>query len=162
MPGELSFQQAAQPELHDNPDTSVVWVKVAIVTKVTGRYSFIVLRTPASATATEGGSRTRYEDHLLVFALTRLPCSFVDRSRPLGSEKLLYCDRERCFAPEFKLCWPLYQCEGERSWQKSRYLHTLGRVLSRVILVASIFYNRCSSDSEVSELRACLFASLSV
>ena len=76
MPVSPSFQQAAQPELHDNPDTSVVWVKVAIVTKATGRYNFMVLRQFVPRAATEEGrfwGMAQSEDLLPVFALTRLP-----------------------------------------------------------------------------------------
>lgn len=40
--GSLSFQQAAHLELHFNPNTNAVCVKLAAMTK--GRYSFMILR----------------------------------------------------------------------------------------------------------------------
>ena len=44
MLGESFFQQAAQFLLHDNADTSAIWVRVAARAKKTCRYSFMVLR----------------------------------------------------------------------------------------------------------------------
>lgn len=51
----LSLSQAAQLESQFNPHTGAIWVNVAIITKATCGYSFIVLWTLRGLSEVSGG-----------------------------------------------------------------------------------------------------------